>query len=92
MAETLNSATVSTQQQRIAELASQSPRMAFTSLNHPIDLAWLREAYHRTRKDGAVGVDGQTGGGWILEVDIRKFLETSPYYTPVHEGWLKSSG
>jgi len=39
-----------------------------------------------------VGVDGRTGGGWILEVDIRKFLETSPYYTPVHEGWLKSSG
>lgn len=51
---------VLTQQQRIAELAKQSPQMGFTSLNHHIDLDWLTEAYRRTRKDGAVGVDGQT--------------------------------
>jgi retron-type reverse transcriptase len=24
----------------------------------------------------------QMGGGWILDVDIQKFLETSSYYTP----------
>lgn len=24
-------------------------------------------------------------GGWVLEVDIRKFLETSPYYTLFHD-------
>jgi len=41
-------------------LAKQSPQMAFTSLNHYLDLDWLREAFHRTRKNGAVGVDGQT--------------------------------
>ena len=51
---------VSTKQQRIAELAKQSPRMGFTSLNHHLDLIWLVEAYNRTRKDGAPGVDGQT--------------------------------
>ena len=34
--------------------------MGFTSLAHHIDIDWLREAYRRTRKDGAVGVDGQT--------------------------------
>lgn len=51
---------VSTRQQRIATLAKQSPRMGFTSLNHHIDLQWLHAAYQRTRKDGAVGVDGQT--------------------------------
>ena len=34
--------------------------MAFTSLAHNIDVEWLHEAYRRTRKDGAVGVDGQT--------------------------------
>src|SRR5438876_7402072 len=43
---------VSTKQQRIAELAKQSPPMGFTSLNHHLDLAWLVEAYNRTRKDG----------------------------------------
>jgi group II intron reverse transcriptase/maturase len=34
--------------------------MGFTSLAYRMDLAWLREAFHRTRKDGATGVDGQT--------------------------------
>src|SRR5262245_49831458 len=52
--------TVFTKQQRIAELAKQSPSMAFTSLNHHLDLVPLLEAYQRTRKDGAPGVDGQT--------------------------------
>jgi len=52
--------TVSTKQQRIAELAQQAPSMGFTSLNHHLDLVWLVEAYNRTRKDGAPGVDGQT--------------------------------
>jgi len=57
---------VSTKQQRIAELAQQSPRMAFTSLNHHLDLAWLVEAYNRTRTDGAPGVDGQTAHDYGL--------------------------
>jgi group II intron reverse transcriptase/maturase len=38
--------------------------MGFTSLNHHIDLHWLHEAYLRTRKDGAVGVDGQTAAAY----------------------------
>jgi hypothetical protein len=29
------------------------------SLAHHIDLEWMQEAYRRTRKDGAVGVDGR---------------------------------
>src|SRR5512135_513238 len=51
---------VSTKLQRIAKLAQEAKDMAFTSLAHNIDVEWLREAYRRTRKDGAVGVDGQT--------------------------------
>ena len=51
---------VSTKQGRIAQLASNAPAMAFTNLVHHIDLDWLLEAYRRTRKDGAAGVDGQT--------------------------------
>ena len=34
--------------------------MAFTSLPYLMDIDWLKEAYRRTRKDGAVGVDGVT--------------------------------
>jgi group II intron reverse transcriptase/maturase len=52
---------VLTTQQRIAELAQRSPAIAFTSLAHYIDIHWLEEAYHQTRKDGAAGVDDVTG-------------------------------
>lgn len=67
---------VSTKQQRIAQLAKQSPAMGFTSLAHLIDLEWLREAYQRTRKDGAVGVDGQTATEYAvnLEANLQALL------------------
>ena len=60
MSDTSRSEIISTRQWKIAELARQAPEMSFTSLNHHLDMDWLREAYRRTRKDGAVGVDGQT--------------------------------
>jgi len=68
---------VSTKQQRIAELARQSPEMGFTSLAYFIDIAWLREAFRRTRKDGAVGVDGQDGEDYAvdLEGNLRSLLD-----------------
>ncbi len=45
-------ASVSTKLQRIAKLAKDSPEMVMTTLAHHIDVAFLREAYRRTRKDG----------------------------------------
>lgn len=66
--------TVSTRQQRIAELAKQSPQMGLTSLAHHIDMFWLYEAFLRTRKDGAVGVDGQTSEDFAA--DLRGNLQT----------------
>ena len=77
MPETPNSESVSTRQQRIAMLAKQSPRTAFISLNHYLDLDWLREAFLRTRKDGAPGVDGQTWTGYAenLEANLRSLLD-----------------
>jgi len=59
---------VSTRQQRITELAKQSPEMGFTSLAHHIDLPWMFEAFHRTRKDGATGVDGQTAEDYLKDL------------------------
>ena len=46
---------VSTRQQRIAELAAQAPQVGFTSLNHHLDFTWLLVAYWSTRRDGAAG-------------------------------------
>ena len=33
-------------------------------LSHHMDIEWFKEAFRRTRKDGAVGVDGVTGGAY----------------------------
>ena len=55
MDETQSSTNTSTKQQWIAEEAREHPERVFTSLNHLIDIDWMREAWRRTRKDGAVG-------------------------------------
>jgi len=65
--------TVLTKQERIAELARNCPDMAFTNLAHHIDIEWLHMAYLRTRKDGAVGVDGQTAEDY--ETNLKANLQ-----------------
>jgi group II intron reverse transcriptase/maturase len=51
--------------------------MAFTSLSHHIDIAWLQEAYRRTRKDGATGIDRQTAQAYAenLEQNLGSLLD-----------------
>ena len=68
---------VSTKLQRIVEMAREHPTRAFTNLAHYIDLDWMREAYSRTRKDGATGVDGVTGKeyGERLEENLQDLLD-----------------
>lgn len=75
--DTLESKDVSTKQQRIAELAKIHPDVSFTSLAYHIDLEWLYEAYERTRKDGAVGVDEQTANEYAKELvtNLKSLLE-----------------
>jgi RNA-directed DNA polymerase len=69
--------TVSTRQQRIAELAQQAPHVGFTSLNHHLDLTWLLVAYWSTRRDGAVGVDGITAADYEADLiaNLRSLLD-----------------
>lgn len=73
----LDSTSISTKQQRIAELAGQMPEKALTSLSRHMDLEWMLEAYRRTRKDGAVGIDGQTAADYAehLEENLRGLLD-----------------
>jgi RNA-directed DNA polymerase len=70
------SGTVSTKQRRIAKLAKEAPDMAM-NLSHHMDLEWFREAYRRTRKDGAVGVDGQTAEEYAenLEENLQGLMD-----------------
>ena len=69
--------TVSTKQERIAELARQMPSTALSTLSHHMDLNWLVEAYRRTRKDGAKGVDGQSAKDYAenLEENLESLLD-----------------
>ncbi|WP_425800725.1 group II intron reverse transcriptase/maturase [Desulfitobacterium sp. Sab5] len=69
--------TVYTKQQRIAQLAKQSPEMAFTSLAYHMDVEWLEEAYRQTRKTGTAGIDGMTAKEYEdnLQKNLKDLLE-----------------
>jgi group II intron reverse transcriptase/maturase len=77
MSETASSKIISTKLGRIAEMARRAPGKAITTLAHHIDLAWLREAHRKTRKDGACGVDGQSATEYEahLEDNLRRLLD-----------------
>jgi len=74
MGETQSSPTVCTKLERIASLAKEKPGVALTTLAHHIDVDWMREAFRRTRKDGARGVDGQ--GAREFEQQLERNLES----------------
>lgn len=87
MAEPQSSVDISTKLERVAKLAREAPDMAFRSLAHLIDIDWLREAFRRTRKDGARGVDGQSAQEYQanLEDNLRSLLErakSGTYHAP----------
>jgi RNA-directed DNA polymerase len=90
----MSSPTVSTKLQRIAEQAVRDPGRVFTTLAHLIDVDFLKEAYHRTRKDAAPGVDGVTAEeyGKNLDENLRNLherLRTGRYKAPpVKRVWL----
>lgn len=69
--------TVYTKLQRIAEQATNAPQMVFNNLAHLVDLEFLREAYRRTRKNGAPGIDRMTAEeyGRNLESNLQSLLE-----------------
>ena len=78
---------VSTKQERIAKLARENAAMAFTSLNHYLDVEWMEYAYECTRKDGAVGVDGQTAESYAVNLqqnlaDLIDRLKSGRYRAP----------
>ena len=71
MSGTPSPSNVSTQLHRIATLAREAPQRVLTALAHHLDVAFLREAFRRTRKDGAPGVDGQTAAAYAETLDTN---------------------
>ena len=95
MGDTQRSQTVSTKLQRIAEQASSYPELVFTSLMHNIDKQFLFEAYRRTRKDGAPGVNGVTAQEYAQNLeenlkDLHERMRSGRYKAPpVKRAWIE---
>lgn len=76
MTDTQRSEQVYTIQQRIAQVARERPQEAFTSLNHYLNVEWLKAAYERVKPDSAPGIDGQSWAdyGKDLEKNLQSLL------------------
>ncbi len=98
MGDTSRSATIETQLREIAEQAVRYPQMIFTTLAHRMDVDFLREAYRRTRKDGAPGVDRVTAKEYAVDLeenltDLHERLKSGRYVAPpVERAWLDKDG
>lgn len=77
MAGTQSPVDITPKLQMIAELSRTIGDAPLTTLSHHIDLDFLYEAYRRTRKGGAVGIDGQTAADFAtdLEGNLRALLD-----------------
>lgn len=88
---------VSRELQRIARVAAENKDFCFKNLATRITKELLYRAYREVRKDGAVGVDGQTGKeyGETLEANINSLhqrLREHRYLAPkVKRSWIPKS-
>jgi group II intron reverse transcriptase/maturase len=89
---------VSTERQRIVQTARKFSE-PLTSLNQYITVPWLIEAYKRTRKNGAAGIDDQTGADYASNLeenleDLCNRARSGSYFAPpVKRAWIpKGSG
>src|SRR5215813_12511952 len=98
MAGTSSPNPVSTTLHRIATLAKELTGRELTTLAQHIDVPFLREAYRRTRKDGAVGVDGQTAEAYAEHLDeplttlLDRFKSGTYHAPPVRRAYIPKEG
>jgi group II intron reverse transcriptase/maturase len=95
MGDTLRSPTVTTKLQRLAEQAKHNPERVFTNLAHLIDVDFLHEAYRRTSKSSAAGIDGVTAKQYAEHLDenlqdLHGRLRSGRYQAaPVVRVWIE---
>jgi len=84
----LDSQTVSTKLDRIAEMAAKNKSMVFTALFHHLNEELLRQAYTLVRKDGATGIDKVSGEQYAANLegnlkDLYLRLKDKRYRAPM---------
>ena len=67
----MTSSKLTTRLARLANVARTVKGRPLLSLVHHIDVEMLRGAFERTRKDGAVGIDGETGAAYAVNLEER---------------------
>jgi RNA-directed DNA polymerase len=98
MEDTQRSQPMSPQLHQIAKQAREHPERIFTSLAHLITTDLLREAYEKTRKGSAAGLDGVTAAqyGQNLEANLtalhQKLQEQTYKAPPVRRCWIEKEG
>jgi len=94
----MRSEIISTQLRQIAEQAIAHPDRVFSTLIHRMDVDFLREAYHRLRKDSAAGLSGITvkDYGKALDtnlIDLHERLKQKRYIAPpIKRVWIEKEG
>ena len=83
----MGSTNLSTQRQRIAELADKKRGVALSTLHTCLDMDWMKEAWRLTRKDGAPGIDGATADDYTLNLesnllDLLERIKSGRYVAP----------
>src|SRR5258706_6630485 len=87
MTETPDSRTIYTRLTWIAELARRHRGEALKTLSQHIDVEFLREAFHKTRKDGATGIDHETAEEYAKELEknldsLKERFKSRTYWAP----------
>jgi RNA-directed DNA polymerase len=91
----LSSPTVTPTLQRLAGQAARDPQRVFTTLAHLIDADFLHEAYRRTSKSSAPGIDGVTARSYAEHLDehrhdLHERLRSGRYQAaPVERVWIE---
>lgn len=94
MGDTSRSPTVSTTLQGIAKQAVENPRMGFQTLAHHMTVDFLREAFDRTKKNSAPGIDKVTARKYAANLeknlqDLHERLRNGRYKAPpVKRAWI----
>jgi len=98
MSDASTSRGMSLQLLKVVERARREPEGRFHSLAHLIDVPALEQAYHRMRKDAAVGVDGVTkeqyGQGLVANLqDLHARMKAKRYrHQPIRRVHIPKEG